>query len=237
MNFTLAILGFLPAVFHSTFDLSIPSTSKNLTDSFYILVRIDYPENFSSDLQKNPFFIQQLITDFKQREKKQNKIFALSTKRDSATAYDLVLNFTFYDLKISEEKNDQSMRLATMKKIQTVFDKEAEQHKRQDVDYSADVNHVKRSIECSVTVAMNITNNVDGPILSSKIVNGKYRWENEYVTYSGDKEALTDQELQLSKSRNQNTPSGSGLYRELLKNVFKELNPALDDFFQFKKGF
>jgi len=33
------------------------------------------------------------------------------------------------------------------------------------------------------------------------------------------------------------TPSVSILYRELLKNVFKELNPALDDFFQFKKGF
>src|SRR5258705_8989980 len=139
MNFIVAILGFLPAVFHSTFYLSVPSTSKNLTDSFYILVRVDYLENFSPDLQKNPFFIQELITDFKQREKKQNKIFSLFTKRDSASTYDLVLNFTFYDLKIGEEKNDQSLRLATMKKMQTVFDKQKEQHKRQDIDYSADV--------------------------------------------------------------------------------------------------
>ena len=88
-----------------------------------------------------------------------------------------------------------------------------------------------------MTINFSITNDADGPTLYKKNFNGRCNWENEYVTYTGDKEALTDKELLLSKNRNQPTPSASVLYRELLKNLYKEMDISFDEFFQFNKGF
>jgi hypothetical protein len=236
MNFAFAILSFLSASFCSKDLFSDLISFKKLNDSVPVLINVNYTADFPTDLKKNTFFLQQITADFKQREKKQSKNFILYYKQDSAVHCDIILNFTFYNFRLGEEKTDQSMRLATMKKIQTVFDKEAEQHKRQDVDYSADVTHVKKSIDCSATIILTI-NSGNGQKLFNKIFNGKYNWENEYVTYTGDKEALTEHELQLSRNRNQATPSTSLLYREVLKITFTEITSTLDEFFGNKMGF
>lgn len=231
MNFAFSLMSILSVFCHQPSQILF---SKDPVDSFYILMRIDYPDKFPEELKKNSVFTQQLLADFKQRDKKQNKKFAIFLKRDSTVQYDLVMNFSFTDFEIGELKEEQSIRLSTMKKMQTVFDMDAQQHKRQDIDYSADVTKTKRNIECKTNLTLVITNNVDGPVLYKKSVTASYNWKNEYVTYTGDKEALNEQELQLSRNRNQPTPSDVNLGRELLKNSYSQIMSSLDEFFQFK---
>lgn len=237
MNLAFAILYFLLPACHS--DPCFPaSPAENYSgDSLTLLIRLEYPDDFSGDLRKNSFFMEQLVADLKQRGKKEHKYFQLFTEEDSSVHYDLVFHFSFYAFTIGDEKNDQSMRLATMKRIETVFDRDDMQHKRQDVDYSADVTHVKRSVDCSISVVMTISRPVDNAALSNKTFNEKYTWENEYLTYKGDKEALTKDELQLSKNRPQDTPSQKNLYKELLRICYKDVAAEFDSFFKEKKGF
>ncbi|MFI5133609.1 MAG: hypothetical protein ACHQEB_04695 [Chitinophagales bacterium] len=181
--------------------------------------------------------MEQLASDFKQRSKKERKYFRLLGEEDSAAHYDLIFNFLFYRFFVSDEKSDQSVRLATMKKIETVFDRESMEHKRQDVDYNADVTRTKKSVDCSTSLAMKISRFSDDTTIFNKSFDEKYIWENEYLTYKGDKEALTREELELSKSRPQDTPSQKNLYKELLKACFKDIAGELDSFLKEKKAF
>jgi hypothetical protein len=237
MNFAIAILSFLSSASHTGFCLPADPASNYSGDSLTLLVRLEYPGAFPDDLRKSSFFMEQLASDFKQRGKKEHKYFQLLREADSSVHYDLVLRFSFYAFTVGDEKSDQSMRLATMKKMETVFDRDAEQHKRQDVDYTADVTHIKRSVDCSISVIMTISRPGDDPAIFDKVFNEKYTWENEYLTFKGDQEALSKDELQLSRNRRQDTPSQKNLYKELLRICYKDVAAEFDSFFKEKKGF
>jgi hypothetical protein len=211
--------------------------NRNSKDSIIILVNIDYAENFPGEL-KNEIFISDLLKpDFKQWGKKQGKKFAIFLAKDSSSRYDYSLDFFLYNFHFGTEKNDQTMRLATMKRIETVYDVEAGQHKRADADYSADVTHVKNSVDCDGSIAVSVKGWGNDSLLFKKSFDGKYSWQNEYVTFKGDKEALTTDELQLSRNRPQESPVQKYLYRELANAIYKDISKSLNSFFKDKKGF
>ncbi|HYM93722.1 MAG TPA: hypothetical protein VET23_06260 [Chitinophagaceae bacterium] len=222
-------------------DNPIPSSNafivKNSLDSLHILVTIKYPDDFPDNLKKNSFLWEQVIADFKQREKKRQQKFRLIGDQDSTIHYDYALNFFLVDSHFGEEKTDQSMRMATMKKIVTVYDVEAGQHKRADLDYSADVTRTKNSVNCTGSIVLTINESGDDSLLLKKLFYGKYTWQNEYVTFQGDKEALSNEELQLSRNRAQEPPTRKDLFQALLEIIYRDISAALDSFFKVKKGF
>ena len=237
MNFAVAFLYLLPFINNPDPCLAASVAEINLPDSSILLIKIQYPENFHEEFKNNSFFMEQLAADFRQKSKKQNMQYQLVNSENYSGKYDLLLNFTFYNVQFGEERSEQSMRMATMKNMQTVFDREAEQHKRQDVDYTADVSHFKKSIESNASIIMTISRPGSDSVLFSKSSDAKYNWVNEYVTYKGDKEALTTDELQLSKNKSLDAPLPKTLFKELIKIMFRDITAALDSFLKEKKGF
>jgi hypothetical protein len=84
---------------------------------------------------------------------------------------------------------------------------------------------------------MTISRSGNDSILVNKTSHANFNWLNEYVEYKGDKEALSQEELQLSKKKSQETPAQMNLYKELLNIVLKDISTAMDVFFKDKKGF
>ena len=228
---------FFTTVFSQARGFGAEKGGQSARDTVKILLRLDFQDGFPDDLKNDLSFRDALLSGFKQLGKRQDKVFRLINEDDHPVLPDFILSFSIFNFAVGNEKSDKSMRFAEVKNIRTVFDRDAGEHKRDDIDYAADVTHVKNSVDCSISVLMMIRRFTDSSRLFNKVFNERFFWENEYVTYKGDKQALSEKEVQLSKNRQKNTPGQKILFGELMKIANNDISAELGVFFHGEKGF
>jgi hypothetical protein len=71
-----------------------------------------------------------------------------------------------------------------------------------------------------------------GKLLLSDRVPGSFTWVNQYAMFVGDKEALTKDQLEMSKNSVKPLPPGQDLFVSFTKPIYDQLTSRLNQFFR-----
>jgi hypothetical protein len=63
-------------------------------------------------------------------------------------------------------------------------------------------------------------------------IQGEFVWINEYAIFVGDREALSKEQLELTKNRVQVPPPAQTLFVEFTKPIFQQLVSRVNSFFR-----
>jgi hypothetical protein len=69
-------------------------------------------------------------------------------------------------------------------------------------------------------------------ILTTRKFNGEFVWVNQWAKFNGDERALTDQQLKICQSREQQPPHPQDLFLEFTRPIYNQLLPAVKGFYQ-----
>jgi hypothetical protein len=69
-------------------------------------------------------------------------------------------------------------------------------------------------------------------ILTTQKFNGEFVWVSQWARFNGDERALTDQQLKICQSREQQPPHPQDLFLEFTKPIYNKLVPAVRGFYQ-----
>jgi len=69
-------------------------------------------------------------------------------------------------------------------------------------------------------------------LLRDKLIPGTFTWENQYAIYVGDKEALNNQQYDLTKNKALPLPPHQDLFVEFTRPIYKNLTDDLQRFFR-----
>lgn len=68
-------------------------------------------------------------------------------------------------------------------------------------------------------------------VLTHQKFNGQYVWVNSWARFNGDERALTNEQLQLCKQREQQPPGAQEMFLEFTRPIYSQLTPALKSFY------
>jgi hypothetical protein len=69
-------------------------------------------------------------------------------------------------------------------------------------------------------------------VLTTRKFNGEFVWVNQWAKFNGDERALTDQQLKICQSREQQPPHPQDLFLEFTRPIYNQLLPAVKGFYQ-----
>lgn len=69
-------------------------------------------------------------------------------------------------------------------------------------------------------------------ILTHRKFDGQYSWISSWARFNGDERALTDQQLELCKSKEIQPPVPQDLFLEFTRPIYNQLVPAIKDFYR-----
>lgn len=69
-------------------------------------------------------------------------------------------------------------------------------------------------------------------ILTTRKFNGEFVWVSQWARFNGDERALSDQQLKICQSREQQPPHPQDLFLEFTKPIYNQLIPAVRGFYQ-----
>jgi hypothetical protein len=69
-------------------------------------------------------------------------------------------------------------------------------------------------------------------LLTTRKFNGQYVWVSQWARFNGDERALTDQQIKICQSREQQPPHPQDLFLEFTKPIYNQLVPAVRSFYQ-----
>jgi hypothetical protein len=82
------------------------------------------------------------------------------------------------------------------------------------------------------TLRVRIIDQVNGKIMSDELVPGSFTWINEYAMFVGDKEALDNKQLELTKRKALPLPPEQDLFIEFTKPIYNQVTQNLNRFFR-----
>jgi hypothetical protein len=81
-------------------------------------------------------------------------------------------------------------------------------------------------------LSMMIVDAKSNGVLTTKKFNGEYVWVSSWARFNGDERALTDQQLNLCKSKETQPPGPQDMFLEFTKPIYNQLIPAIRGFYQ-----
>jgi hypothetical protein len=69
-------------------------------------------------------------------------------------------------------------------------------------------------------------------VLTTRKFNGEFVWVNQWAKFNGDERALTDQQLKICQSREQQPPHPQDMFLEFTRPIYNQLIPAVKGFYQ-----
>jgi hypothetical protein len=82
------------------------------------------------------------------------------------------------------------------------------------------------------TLRVQIIDTANDKIMSDELVPGTFTWVNEYAIYVGDKEALDNRQLELTKRKALPLPPEQDLFIEFTKPIYSQVTQNLNRFFR-----
>jgi len=90
----------------------------------------------------------------------------------------------------------------------------------------------RKEVISSGLLSMIVVDAKTNGVLTTRKFNGQYVWVSQWGRFNGDERALTDQQLKLCQSREQQPPGAQDLFLEFTKPIYNQLVPAVRSFYQ-----
>jgi len=96
----------------------------------------------------------------------------------------------------------------------------------------ATMNYFAKTVSSKGVVRMTILDTKTKAVLSSTQIPSEYVWSSEWATFNGDERALSTQQLELTKKREQVPPSKDELFRAVINPIFDQITVKIKEFYK-----
>lgn len=141
---------------------------------------------------------------------------------------DMVMKLEFYDFVVGNtEHSEKEEEVKQQVKIESK-DTTQVQYKT----YTAKLKTFADKVVSGGVLDVKIVETSDGKLLLSDRVPGSFTWVNQYAMFVGDKEALTKDQLEMTKNSVKPLPPGQDLFVSFTKPIYDQLTSRLNQFFR-----
>jgi hypothetical protein len=141
---------------------------------------------------------------------------------------DMVLQLEFFDFVVGNQVHTENEKEFT----KTVKVNPKDTLKNEAVTYKAKLKTFEDRIASGGVVDMKIISYPEKKLLASDRIPGEFVWVNQYAIFVGDKEALSKEQLELTRNKVQVPPPAQNLFVEFTKPIFQQLVLKLNTFFR-----
>jgi hypothetical protein len=141
---------------------------------------------------------------------------------------DMVLQLEFFDFVVGNQVHGENEKEVT----KTVKIDPKDTLKNEVVTYKAKLKTFEDRITSGGVVDLKIISYPEKKLLVSDRIPGEFVWINEYAIFVGDKEALSKEQLELTKNRVQVPHPAQNLFVEFTKPIFQQLVSKVNSFFK-----
>jgi hypothetical protein len=141
---------------------------------------------------------------------------------------DFIVNLEFFDFSIGnlthsekEEKVEKRVKIETKDTTKVEYK-----------NYVAKLKTFSDKVESGGSLRVQILEPSTDKIYYDDIVPGSFTWINEYAIFVGDQEALTKNQLDLTKRKTMPLPPEQDLFIEFTRPIYSQLTSRLNGFFQ-----
>jgi hypothetical protein len=141
---------------------------------------------------------------------------------------DMLFHLEFFDFMVGNQQHSESEKEVA----KTVKINPKDTVKNETVTYKAKIKMIEDKVISGGIVELRITDFSSGRLLMNDRIPGEFVWINKYAIYVGDKEALTDEQLKLTKNKVSLPPPAQTLFVEFTKPIYQQLTGKIDFFFK-----
>ncbi len=141
---------------------------------------------------------------------------------------DMLLHLEFFDFMVGNQQHSESEKEVA----KTVKINPKDTVKNETVTYKAKIKMIEDKVISGGIVELRITDFPSGRLLVNDRIPGEFVWINKYAIYVGDKEALTDEQMKLTKNKVSLPPPAQTLFVEFTKPIYQQLTGKIDFFFK-----
>lgn len=92
--------------------------------------------------------------------------------------------------------------------------------------------YYSKSVTTKGVLSLTILDAKTGAVLSAAKIPSEYIWTSEWATFNGDERALTPQQIQLSKQREQMPPPHQDLFRNFTGPIYDQVTQRLREYYR-----
>jgi hypothetical protein len=141
---------------------------------------------------------------------------------------DFIVDMEFFDFSVGNLKQTEKEEKVERKvKIETRDTTKVEYK-----NYVAKIKTFSDQVLSGGSLRVRIIDPVNDKIMSDEIVPGSFIWVNEYAMFVGDKEALDNKQLELTKRKAVPLPPEQDLFIEFTKPIYSQVTQNLNRFFR-----
>ncbi len=141
---------------------------------------------------------------------------------------DMVLQLEFFDFVIGNQVHSENEKEVS----KTVKVNPKDTIKNETIIYKAKLKTFEDRIVSGGVVDLKIFSYPEKKLLLSDRIPGEFVWKNQYAIFAGDKEALSSEQLELTKNKVQVPPPAQNLFVEFTKPIFQQLVSRVNSFFR-----
>lgn len=141
---------------------------------------------------------------------------------------DMVLQLEFFDFVIGNQVHGDNEKEVS----KTVKVNPKDTIKNETIIYKAKLKTFEDRIVSGGVVELKIFSYPEKKLLLSDRIPGEFVWINQYAIFAGDKEALSSEQLELTKNKVQVPPPAQNLFVEFTKPIFQQLVSRVNSFFR-----
>lgn len=188
----------------------------------------------SKSYQLSNEYFQREIDNFLKTNKKINKFVQFYTPEEATEMKlqpDHVLTLQFDDFVVGQtliERNTKAVEKDSVKIGETkIRDRPTPVYGKVKADFTAH----RKSVHSSGLLDLTIRDFKQNKVVQNKKFEGSFDWRHEWGTFKGDERALNDNELKLSKIREQNPPPPQQLFIEFSKPLYSQVTSYLRNYY------
>ena len=141
---------------------------------------------------------------------------------------DFVVDMEFFDFSVGNlVRNEKEENVEKQVKIESRDTTRIEYKK-----YTAKLKTYTDQVISAGSLRVRIYNASTDKLMTDEIVPGSFTWINEYAIFAGDKEALDNRQLELTKRKTLPLPPEQDLFIELTKPIYNQVTQNLNRFFR-----
>jgi len=149
-------------------------------------------------------------------------------EKSGLTNPDFIVDMEFFDFSVGnivraekEENVEKQIKIETRDTTRVEYKK-----------YAAKLKTYIDQVISAGSLRVRIIDFANDKLMTDEIVPGSFTWINEYAIYVGDKEALDNRQLELTRRKAMPLPPEQDLFIELTKPIYSQVTQNLNRFFR-----
>lgn len=141
---------------------------------------------------------------------------------------DMIINMEFFDFSVGNlSHSEKEEELRKRVKIESKDTSRVEY-----TTYIAKLKTFTDQVNSGGRLRVRIVENNSDKLLMDELIPGTFTWINEYAIFVGDKEALSKNQLELTKRKNLPLPPEQDLFVEFTRPIYEQLTAQFNRFFR-----